>query len=219
MTLFSPPQQIASSKSTEGSKNNFPSSSGKQILNKKPIYCFCLDRNHIHYFRDSRERVRIGVCVCVWGEVIHFNRAVSVLLATLPLCTFLVLYKNTTCGQDVCVCQHNTVNNKGATVVIGVGKSWNSFEGERIFIHFNDQALYWLFRKSNIQPARQRESFSLRCNFTMVSGTISIYNPQTDITPRRTGRHLRGHICADKRCIVRVHQNLYDSSWFKLMHF
>lgn len=66
--------------------------------------------------------------------------------------------------------------------MIGVGKK--QLWGERIFIHFNDQALYWLLRKSNMQPARQRESFSSRCNFMMVSRRISIYNPQTDIKRR-----------------------------------
>lgn len=134
-------------------------------------------------------------------EIINLNRTVSVLLTTLLYCAFFVLFYIRHHMWPRCVCQHNTVNNKEATVVIGVGKSWNSFEGERIFIHFNDQALYWLFRKSNIQPARQKESFPLRCNFMMVSGTIRMYNPQTDIKCRHRQMPLWSYLYREI-CIV-----------------
>lgn len=99
------------------------------------------------------------------------------------------------------MCQHNNENNKKSPAKpIEKCKTW----GEGIFIHFNDQALCWLFGKSNIQPASQRESFLSQLNFRMISGRINIYNlhierqthPRSH-TPTQTSTHAQTsrHLC------------------------
>ena len=139
--------------------NNLSSFFWKQIVYKKPIYCRSPDRNLIHYFWGVQRKSNT--------KVIHFNRAVSVLLATFPPCASFEFHIR----HCMCVCQHNTVNNKGATVAIGNCKSWNSFEGREYlftlmikpFIDFLENPIFSLQASENLshRTAISRRSLGL----------------------------------------------------------
>lgn len=74
--FFLPPQQIASSKSTRGSKTTSPISSETDIIQKANLLQKATTEILYIIFGECRGRVRMV------ENVIHFNGAVSVLLAT-----------------------------------------------------------------------------------------------------------------------------------------
>lgn len=99
MILFLSPQQIAPSNyqltSTNSSKITY--SSGKKDIQKANLLKKGLTEILYIIFGECRGRVRVG------GKVIHFNRAVSLLLATFPFThLFSVSYK-TLHAVRVCV--------------------------------------------------------------------------------------------------------------------
>lgn len=109
--VFLPPQQMASSTSTKGSKITSPTPLGNRYYTKSQSIENALTEILYIIFRECRGRVRVG------ARVIHFNRAISVSLATFPLCTPFQFHIRRYM-QRVCVCQHKTGNNKRPTVVI-----------------------------------------------------------------------------------------------------
>lgn len=149
--LFLPPQQITFSTSTKGSEITSPTPLGNRYYTKSQSIANALTEILYIIFRECRRRVRVG------EKVIHFNRAISVLLATFPLCTSFQFHIRHY-AQWVCVCQHNIVNNKRATVVIGNCKSWNGFEGREYlftlmikpFIDFLENPIFSLQASENL---------------------------------------------------------------------